>query len=134
MEQIIIKGIGEMVGDALAKVPAISPEEALPLIDTEKYCFVDLREGREQMRTGRIPGAIVSSRGLIEFHIDPESPLHITDFNRDKAFIFYCASGGRSALAAQVAIEMGLNPVANLTGGLAAWIKAGGPLEALADE
>jgi rhodanese-related sulfurtransferase len=43
--------------------------------------------------------------------------------------VFYCASGGRSALAAQVAMEMGLGPVVNLRGGVGAWTKAGGALE-----
>ena len=52
-----------------------------------------------------------------------------TMVNQDKTYIFYCASGGRSALAAKVAINMGLSPVVNLTGGIAAWAAAGGAVE-----
>jgi len=65
----------------------------------------------------------------MEFHIDPESPVHNPAFNQDKTYIFYCASGGRSALSAKVATDMGLSPVLNLSGGVAAWKKAGGELE-----
>mgnify|MGYP001603907399 CR=1 FL=1 len=77
---------------------------------------------------GLIAGAIASSRGMLEFHIDPESAAHKPAFNQDKTYVFYCASGGRSALAAVVAIDMGLAPVVNLTGGVGAWEKAGGSL------
>ncbi|WP_420860504.1 rhodanese-like domain-containing protein [Algirhabdus cladophorae] len=73
-----------------------------------------------------IPGAVASSRGMIEFHIDPESPAHKPEFYQDKTYVIYCASGGRSALAAMVATDMGLSPVVNMTGGMAAWKKAGG--------
>jgi rhodanese-related sulfurtransferase len=75
-----------------------------------------------------IAGAVASSRGMMEFHIDPESPAHKPEFNQDKTYVFYCASGGRSALAAQVAMDMSLSRVVNMTGGVAAWKKAGGTL------
>ena len=91
--------------------------------------FVDLRDRTEQTKTGRIPGAVAPSRGMMEFHIDPESPAHIPAFSQDKTYLFYSASGSRSALAAKVAIEMGLNPGVNLTGGVAAWKKVDGPME-----
>ena len=128
MAQIITKKAKDIVMNALAIVPSISAEEALPLVGSDAHIFVDLRDGIEQTKTGLISGAIASSRGMMEFHIDPESPAHKPEFNQDKTYVFYCASGGRSALAAQVAMDMGLNPVVNLTGGVAAWKKAGGEL------
>ncbi|MFV1602729.1 MULTISPECIES: rhodanese-like domain-containing protein [unclassified Phaeobacter] len=128
MGQTITKNAKDIVREALAAVPAISVEVALPLVTSETHVFVDLRDGTEQAKTGRIPGAVASSRGMMEFHIDPESPAHKPEFNQDKTYVFYCASGGRSAMAAQVAMDMGLTPVLNLSGGIAAWTKAGGPL------
>ena len=128
MAQNIIKSAASLVKEAMADVPAISAEEALPLLQSESFVFVDLRDGNEQAR-GVIPGAIASSRGLMEFHIDPESPGHNPAFNQDKTYIFYCASGGRSALAAKVAMDMGLSPVLNLVGGIAAWHLVDGPIE-----
>lgn len=129
MSQTINKSAMSIVKDALSKVPAISPEEAIQLVNSPDHVFVDLRDGIEQEKTGRIAGAVASSRGLMEFHIDPESPAHKPEFNQDKTYVFYCASGGRSALSAVVAMDMGLSPVVNLTGGVGAWKKAGGTLE-----
>ena len=127
--QNITKSAKEIVRAALGAVPAMAVEEALSLVGSETHVFVDLRDPNEQDKTGRIPGALASSRGMMEFHLDPESPAHKPEFNQDKTYVFYCASGGRSALAAQVALEMGLNPVVNLTGGIGAWKKAGGAME-----
>ena len=129
MPQNIIKNAKDIVKEAMAQVPAISAEEAVALSGSPDHVFVDLRDGTEQARTGTIPGAVASSRGMMEFHIDPESPAHKPEFNQDKTYVFYCASGGRSALAAVVAMEMGLSPVVNLSGGVAAWKKAGGEME-----
>ena len=128
MGQNITKGAKEIVKAALDSVPAISVEEALQLVNSDAHVFVDLRDGAEQQRTGIIPGAVVSSRGMMEFHVDPDSPAHKPEFNQDKTYVFYCASGGRSALAAKVAMDMGLSPVVNLTGGVTAWTNAGGKL------
>ena len=129
MAQNITKSSKDLVKAALAAVPAISAEDALSLEGSSDHVFVDLRDGTEQAKTGIIPGAVASSRGLMEFHVDPESPAHKHEFNQDKTYVFYCASGGRSAMAALVAMEMGLSPVVNLSGGVGAWKKAGGTLE-----
>jgi rhodanese-related sulfurtransferase len=129
MAQEITKSSREIVKEAMSVVPTISADDALSLVDSGTHVFVDLRDGTEQAKSGIIPGAIASSRGLMEFHIDPESPAHKPEFNHDKTYVFYCASGGRSALAAKVAMDMGLKPVVNMKGGIAAWKKADGPLE-----
>lgn len=129
MSQNITKSSKDLVKAALAAVPAISADEALTLVGSPDHVFVDMRDGTEQARTGVIPGAVASSRGMMEFHLDPESPAHKPEFNQDKTYVFYCASGGRSAMAAIVAMDMGLAPVVNLSGGVGAWTKAGGTLE-----
>lgn len=128
MVQTITRSAKDIVKHALSTVQAISAEEALALANSPDHVFVDLRDGTEQAKTGMIAGAIASSRGMMEFHVDPKSPAHKPEFNQDKTYVFYCASGGRSALAAVVAMDMGLSPVVNLAGGVAAWKKAGGTL------
>ena len=127
MPQHIKKGANALVGEALDGLSAISVEEAIPLVDSGTHVFVDVRESSEQAK-GVIRGAVLSSRGLLEFHIDPDSPIHKPELAGDKTFIFYCAAGGRSALAAKVAVEMGMGPVVNLTGGFSAWRTANGPM------
>ena len=67
---------------------------------------------------------------MLEFWIDPESPYYKPRFGEDKKFVFFCAGGLRSALAAKTAQDMGLKPVAHILGGFKALEGgAGGPTE-----
>ena len=128
MPQTITRSAKDIVQQARSEVPTISVEEAQQLVGSPDHVFVDLRDAPEQQKTGIIEGAISSSRGMVEFHIDPESPAHNPAFRQDKTFVFYCASGGRSALAAKAAMDMGLSPVVSMDGGVGAWTEAGGAL------
>ena len=128
MPQNISKSAKDIVQEAMAQVPAISAEQAVDLVHSPNHVFFDLRDGTEQAKTGVIEGAIRTSRGMMEFHVDPDSAAHKPEFNQDKTHVFDCSSGGRSALAAKVAMDMGLAPVVNIAGGIGAWKKAGGQL------
>jgi rhodanese-related sulfurtransferase len=130
MPQTITKGYKALLAEAEAKVKTLSVEEAQALIGRDDTVFVDLRDPRELEREGRLPGAFHCPRGMLEFWIDPESPYAKPVFQEDRQFVFFCAGGWRSALAAKAAQEMGLKPVAHIEGGFGAWRKAGGPVEA----
>ncbi len=129
MPQTIIRGYKALLDEANAKVETIPAADAVPLVGDGSVVFVDLRDPRELEREGRIPGAVHCPRGMLEFWIDPESPYHKPVFAEDKRFVFFCAGGWRSALAAAAAQDMGLKPVAHLGGGMGAWKAAGGPVE-----
>jgi rhodanese-related sulfurtransferase len=130
MAQHITTSVRALVEAANREIETLSIEEALALQGRDDVVFVDLRDIRELNREGRIPGAFHCPRGMLEFWIDPESSYHKPVFAADKRFIFFCAGGLRSALAAQTASRMGLKPVAHIAGGYGAWKKAGGPIEA----
>jgi rhodanese-related sulfurtransferase len=129
MPQKITQGFRALVDAAEREVENLSVEDALKLHGRDDVVFVDLRDIRELNREGRMPGAFHCARGMLEFWIDPESPYHKPVFAQDKRFIFFCAAGGRSALAAQAAQRMGLRPVAHIRGGFGAWKDAGGAVE-----
>ena len=129
MPQTITKGVKALLGEASKVIKTMPLTDALGLIDNDSYLFVDLRDIREIQRGGMLPGAFSCPRGMLEFWIDPESPYHKPEFNRDVTYVFYCASAWRSALAAQTAQEMGLDPVMHLEGGFTGWVKQGGPTE-----
>ena len=124
------KGYKDLVAEASAVITTYSVDEAKGFVGNNGTLFIDLREETELIREGRIPGAVHVPRGMLEFVIDPASPNHNSVFASDKQYIFYCASGGRSALAARVAQEMGLEQVAHISGGLKAWKEVGAPTEA----
>jgi rhodanese-related sulfurtransferase len=123
------KGYKALLAEAEAQVTTIPTTEALALHGDAAVVFVDLRDPREIQREGRIPGSFSCPRGMLEFWIDPESPYAKPIFAEDKRFVFYCASGWRSALAAKTAQDMGLENVAHVGGGYTAWKKADGPTE-----
>ena len=129
MTQTITRGYKAMVADANAAIETVPAKEAVTLHGRDDVVLVDLRDPRELEREGRIPGAFHCPRGMLEFWIDPESPYHKPVFAEDKRFVFFCAGGMRSALAAATAKEMGLKPVAHIEGGFGAWKKAGAPVE-----
>ncbi len=122
-------GYKELLEAARREIDNMPVAEALALHGAEDVVFVDLRDVRELAREGLIPGAFHAPRGMLEFWIDPESPYHKEVFAAPKRFVFYCASGWRSALAAQTALRMGLASVAHIDGGFSAWKENGGPVE-----
>ena len=81
------------------------------------------------MRDGKIPGAVHVNRGMLEFTLDPALRYHNPVFSSGKKVLFYCASGGRSALAADTAQNIGLSQVSHLAGGFKGWREANGPVE-----
>lgn len=123
------KGYKLLLAEANAEITTLPADAALGLHGDEGVVFVDLRDPREIAREGRIPGAFSCPRGMLEFWIDPESPYAKPVFAEAKRFVFYCASGWRSALAAKTAQDMGLANVAHIGGGYTAWKDTGGPTE-----
>jgi rhodanese-related sulfurtransferase len=121
MPLIITKGYKALLAEANAAVKTLTPETVAELQKTDKVVLIDLRDPRELEREGKIEGAFHCPRGLLEFWIDPESPYAKPVFQEDKQFIFFCAGGWRSALAAKTAQDMGLKPVAHMEGGFGAW-------------
>jgi rhodanese-related sulfurtransferase len=122
-------GFQELVRRAEAEIETIDAKTALAAAADEQTVFIDLRDIRELQREGKIPGAKHIPRGMLEFWIDPQSPYHKPLFSEPKRFIFYCNLGWRSALAAQVAQQMGLENLCHIGGGFEAWKSAGGPVE-----
>jgi rhodanese-related sulfurtransferase len=127
--QNITSSVHDMVEAAEREVETLSTEAAIALHGRDDVVFVDIRDIRELNRDGRMPGAFHCPRGMLEFWIDPQSSYHKPVFAQDKRFVFFCAGGLRSALAAQTAQRMGLKPVAHISGGFGAWKKAGAPVD-----
>ncbi len=130
MPQTITLGYQALCEAAEREIETLAVEDAIALAGRHDTVLVDIRDIRELQREGRVPGAVHCPRGMLEFWIDPQSPYHKPYFAQDKKFVFFCAGGLRSALAAQTAHRMGLKPVAHVKGGFGAWKKAGGPVEA----
>ena len=118
----------QLMEAANAAVPKITPAQAREMIGKGNTLVVDVRDAPEVEKSGKIAGAVHVSRGMLEFRADPDSPYHDKNFSKDKTLILYCASGGRSALAAKTLKDLGYAQVYN-AGAFKDWAEAGGEID-----
>ena len=123
------KTVKEMMAEARAGLKELTPAQARARFDAADAVFIDVRDGLEVKNSGKVPGAIHASRGLLEFYLDPASPMHDQRIGAGRTLVFYCASGGRSALASKTARDMGYADVCHVAGGFAGWVGDGNPVE-----
>jgi sulfur dioxygenase len=108
---------------------ALSPAQAMKLLDRPGVALVDLREASERGKHGVIPGSLHAPYPELARNVQPSGSLYALASNEDKRIVFYCAFGERSAMAVQAAQDAGLVTACHITGGFDAWKKAEGPVE-----
>jgi rhodanese-related sulfurtransferase len=118
----------ERVRDAKSRVENLTVDQAEREVASGAV-LVDLRESEERRQHGAIPGAVHMPRGMLEFYADPSLPDHRAELEPGRRIVLHCASGGRSALAADLLRDMGYTNVAHMDGGMTAWTAAGKPVE-----
>ena len=123
------KTVKDLVAEASRDVETLTAQDAVKLLGASDVLFVDLREEVELQKAGKIKGALHVPRGLLEFQVDPTSPMHKPELGQGKKLVLYCGSGGRSALAAKSLKQMGITNVAHVAGGFPALQEAGAPRE-----
>lgn len=120
--------VKQMMEAANAAVPRVTPAQAREMIAKGNTLVVDVRDAPEVEKSGKVAGAIHVSRGMLEFRADPDSPYHDKNFAKDKTVLLYCASGGRSALAAKALKDLGYDQVYNV-GAFKDWVEHGGQID-----
>jgi rhodanese-related sulfurtransferase len=111
----------DLIDEAKTRIKEVNTAEALKLHKTPNVVFLDVRD-QQEVNLGKIPGAAHISKGNLETKIEAVVP-------RDAEVIIYCASGNRSALAADIMQQMGYKNVASLAGGFRGWAEAGGDID-----
>jgi rhodanese-related sulfurtransferase len=130
VEKGLKKSAAQLVAEARKAVVTLSVEEARALEGDTSVLFVDIRDVRELQQQGTIPGAFHAPRGMLEFWVDPESPYYKPPLGEHERLVLFCQSSWRSALAARVLMDMGVD-VAHIDGGFKAWQAAGAPVVAV---
>lgn len=123
------KGAKDMVSEAKSRVENLTPDQVEKELQGSDAVLIDLRDSDEHQQHGTIAGAVHVTRGMLEFRADPSTPYHNPELRPDRRVILHCASGGRSALAADTLKDMGYTNVAHLDGGITAWRESGKPVE-----
>jgi rhodanese-related sulfurtransferase len=125
MQSTAPRSAAELVAEAKQHIENLTPDQMAAELAAGQPLLVDLRELDERAQSGCIPGAVHAPRGMLEFYADPSSAYHRPEFDPRRRTILYCASGGRSALAAQTLRQLGYANVAHLDGGVKAWTASG---------
>ena len=125
-----IRGVWAAVDEAKKQIQNLSVDELKAELGRDpELLLVDIREIQERVDLGTIPTSKHAPRGMLEFWADPKSPYSRDWFTEDRRTIVFCASGGRSALAALALQQMGFANVAHLEPGFGGWKEAGEPIE-----
>ncbi len=122
-------GLMDFVRAAKACVTEITPQDLVQkLAAREDLVLIDAREHSEYEH-GHINGAHLVPRGILEAAADPAYAKHYPPLSgaRDQQVVVYCATGGRSAMAAAVLQMMGFKQVYSLAGGYGRWHAEGMP-------
>jgi rhodanese-related sulfurtransferase len=116
------KSAADLIREAKARIKEVTPADVRAMVDRgENVAIVDVREDRE-WNLGHLPRALHMSRGTLEGKMEQAIP-------RDRKVVLYCASGNRSALAADMLQQMGYTDVASMAGGISKWVDSGGEVE-----
>jgi rhodanese-related sulfurtransferase len=96
-----------------------TPREVADLLNDEGVQLIDVRQ-RHEHEAGRIAGGRLIE--LDKLSAESES------IDRSRPVVFYCRSGGRSAMATEAFAQAGFD-AHNMSGGLLEWHAAGLPIE-----
>jgi len=99
----------------LTPVKSIDTDQTKTYLDgkqVDEVTILDVRQPKEY-EAGHIPGSILAPL--------PEITDHMERFDRNKPLLVYCASGGRSRVAAQLLSGQGFKNIINMAGGFNAW-------------
>ena len=108
--------------------PQVTPSQIADQVARGEASLIDVRETAELRASGKAKGAVHIPLSLIPLKADPSTPDCEKSLSRDRPVFVYCASGARSAMAAQALTRLGYGQVTNL-GGLNAWVAEGGQVE-----
>ncbi|HJM28181.1 MAG: rhodanese-like domain-containing protein [Acidimicrobiales bacterium] len=121
--------VNDLVNAAKESLEELTVSELKSEISSDTCIAIDIRDFRERLLEGTIPGSVSAPRGMIEWWFDPESPYHKEGFNLEDRFVLFCSLGWRSALAASTLQDLGFHNVAHLASGFTGWVEANGDVE-----
>ncbi|MCW9058515.1 MAG: rhodanese-like domain-containing protein [Gammaproteobacteria bacterium] len=119
------KTLMDFVQAARARIKEIDSDALERMLEEKNnLLLLDVREPSEHEH-GHLQGAHLVPRGILEAAADLQFPKHdpVLAGAREQPVVVYCATGGRSAMAAEVLQMMGFQEVYSLAGGFMNWAK-----------
>jgi rhodanese-related sulfurtransferase len=121
-----VRTIDDVLAQARSRLRRLPPHEARDAV-VAGAVLVDIRPERQRAAEGKIPGALVIERNVLEWRFDPASQARLPVAHYDLHVIVVCSEGYTSSLAAASLQDLGVHRATDLDGGFLAWRAAGLP-------
>jgi rhodanese-related sulfurtransferase len=120
--------VDDLLAQARDRLERVDPEAAQEAA-SHGATLIDIRAESQIARDGKIPGALVISRNVLEWRLDPASDhRHPQAPGLDDQVIVVCDAGYASSLVAATLKDLGFARATDLDGGFQAWREAGLPV------
>ena len=121
--------IEQVLSAARARLRRLSPDEAYEAVAKTEAILVDIRPESQRAIEGRIAGALVVERNVLEWRFDPASSTRLpVATDHDLQVIVFCSEGYASSLAAAALQDLGICRATDMVGGFHAWRATGLPV------
>ena len=120
--------LDELFALAQARIRRLSPVEASAAGEQGAALLIDIRSDVDRKRDGVVPGSLHIPRTVLEWRLDPDSPVrnpHVGGL--EEQLVVFCDHGYASVFAAASLVDLGFTRAADVVGGFAAWRDAGLP-------
>lgn len=132
IQSLLMIGLDRVRGYFAAEVLELWTGQGNALQQVEQLSVMDLAGRRNGLLILDVRGATEWEAGHLRgaTHIPlAELPDRLSEVPSDQLVAVHCQSGARSAIAASLLLSQGRRGVANVAGGLAAWVQSGMPVE-----
>jgi rhodanese-related sulfurtransferase len=117
-----ISAVDALLAQARLGLDRVAPADLLAEMDAGAL-VVDTRPAAQRARDGKLPGALVIDRNVLEWRLDPTSPHRIPGLGgRERRIIVVCNEGYASSLAAATLRQLDLTRATDLEGSYQAWL------------
>jgi rhodanese-related sulfurtransferase len=122
--------VHDLVYEARTLIDRVAPIELHSQLQAaDPPLVLDTRTDTDRSRFGVISGSIHVPRTVVEWHLDPSNGyLHPAFVSFDQPIVVVCNGGYSSTLSAANLSRLGFGQVADLIGGMQAWLAAGLPV------
>jgi rhodanese-related sulfurtransferase len=120
--------VDELLAEARTHLTRLDPAAAHEAIQNGAT-LIDIRAESQIERDGTVPGALVISRNVLEWRLDPSCEHRLPEApDLERQVIVMCNEGYASSFAAVTLQRLGFARATDLDGGFQAWREAALPV------
>jgi rhodanese-related sulfurtransferase len=116
-----------LLADARRTLRRLTPRESFAAQHSGAL-LVDIRPQVHRDCEGRLPGAVVIERNVLEWRLDPTSDSRLDVASYELEIVVFCNEGFASSFAAASLQALGLVRATDMAGGFRAWQALGLPV------